>query len=58
MLGGKALECFLFSAAHDPDEEFFRRYGARVGQMESLHQHEPTAADALARLRGLVPTAE
>ena len=58
MLGGKALECFAWSAAHDTDEEFLRRYGARVPFMLAFHQDLPEAEDALTRLRALYPPAQ
>lgn len=53
VLGGKGLECFVWSAAHDSDQEFLRRYGARVNFMISFHADQPTAQDAIERLKSL-----
>lgn len=53
MLGGKALGCFLWSAAHDDDAEFLRRYGARVKWMHDYHGDNAQATAALVRLASL-----
>jgi hypothetical protein len=53
VLGGKGLECFVWSAAHDSDQEFLRRFGARVNFMVSFHADAPTAQDAIERLKSL-----
>lgn len=61
VLGGKGLECFVWSAAHDDDTEFLRRYGAddrRVAFMLDFHSATPAAASAIARLRDLTATPE
>jgi hypothetical protein len=61
VLGGKGLDCFVFSAAHDSDEEFLRRYGAdsrRISFMLEFHAAAPAAAPAIARLRDLTDTPE
>lgn len=52
-LGGKSLECFAWSAAHDDDAEFFRRYGERVEFMCTWHADDPLAQDAIERLKKL-----
>lgn len=56
VLGHKGLECFVFSAAHDPDDEFLRRYGepSRARFMLSFHGQDPAAAAACARLKALL----
>lgn len=56
VLGNKALECFNWSAEHDSDEEFLRRYGAtgRPEQMQRLHGNDPDAKAALLRLSKLI----
>jgi len=53
VLGGKGLECFVWSAAHDDDAEFMRRYGARVDFMCEFHAEQIEAEAAIARLRRL-----
>ncbi len=53
VLGGKALVCFLWSAAHDDDAEFLRRYGARVKWMHDYHGDNAQATAALVRLASL-----
>lgn len=53
VLGGKALACFLWSAAHDDDAEFLRRYGARVQWMHDYHGGNAQATPALLRLTAL-----
>ena len=53
VLGLKGLECFVWSAAHDSDDEFQRLYGARVEQMIGLHIDEPEATEAIKRLKSL-----
>lgn len=45
VLGHKALACFLWSAEHDDDAEFLRRYG------------EPTRAKFMLEFHGLEKTA-
>jgi hypothetical protein len=53
VLGGKGLECFVWSAAHDDDAEFLRRYGGRVGFMVSFHADQESARPAIDRLESL-----
>lgn len=53
MLGGKGLECFIWSAAHDSDAEFLRRFAGdpeRVAFMTTYHAADARAADAIDRL--------
>lgn len=55
-LGGKALECFVWSGAHDDDEEFLRRYAGqpqRIAFVLALHSENPEAAAACERLKSL-----
>lgn len=53
VLGGKGLECFVWSGAHDDDAEFLRRYGARVNFMCQFHADQPEAQAAIERLQNL-----
>lgn len=53
-LGTASAECFIYSAAHDSDEEFLRSYGLRLGSMYNLHGANPDAAEAFARLDALL----
>ena len=55
MLGGKAPECFVWSAAHDDDAEFLRRYGepVRARWMLEYHANDPNTAGARQRLASL-----
>jgi hypothetical protein len=58
-LGGKAADCFIFSAAHDPDEEFLRRYAGqpeRIRFMLDWHAADPTTEAARKRLARLTKT--
>jgi hypothetical protein len=56
VLGQKGLECFTWSAAHDDDAEFLRRYGEpdRARWMLDWHGADPAAAAACARLSALL----
>lgn len=54
MLGGKGLESFLWSAAHDDDAEFFRRYSDRAALMIALHGDEPGTQAAIERVQALI----
>jgi len=56
VLGHKSLECFVYSATYDTDEEFLRRYGDiyRANWMQRYHGPDPAAAAALARLKSLL----
>jgi len=58
VLGNKGAECFAWSAAHDDDAEFLRRYGEpeRAKFMLSFHAGDPAAAAACLRLSVLTKT--
>lgn len=52
-LGGKSAECFAWSAAHDSDDEFLRRYAgdsARIQFMLEFHKYDDRTAIARERL--------
>jgi hypothetical protein len=55
VLGNKGAECFAWSAAHDDDAEFLRRYGdpQRAIFMLSFHAGDPATRDARKRLKTL-----
>lgn len=47
MIGEKAAECFIWSAAHDDDAQFLHRYAGspeRIAFMLSWHQDADTQA--------------
>ena len=48
VLGGKAAECFIWSAAHDEDAEFVQRYGEplRAAWMIKRYREDPACAAA------------
>lgn len=56
VVGNKALECFTWSAAHDDDAEFVRRYGAegRLEMLRTMHGDVPAAQAGLQRLTQLL----
>ena len=49
-----ACECFIWSARHDTDAEFLRRYGLRPALCEELHGMNPVATVAIERLMRLL----
>jgi hypothetical protein len=53
-LGTGSLECFVFSASHDDDAQFFLSYGLRYGSMKARHGDKPEAQAGLARLEKLL----
>lgn len=59
MLGGKGLEPFIYSAEHDDDEEFLRRFAGtptRIHFMLTWHADEARAKPAIQRLASLTNT--
>ena len=56
-LGGKSAECFAWSARHDDDAEFLRRYAGdpkRVAFMLAFHAADAALGFALDRLKKLI----
>lgn len=56
VLGGKAADCFIWSAANDDDAEFLRRYAGspeRISFMLTFHAQDPSTAAARLRLSAL-----
>jgi hypothetical protein len=55
-LGGKSAECFIWSAAHDDDAEFLRRFAGsheRAKFMLTFHAEDPATEQARERLSAL-----